>query len=383
LVLLRSDRHILCASAPLPSVDKDAAVAMSDSGANSEVERYPSSSVTSSETSLSDATDIRGRRMNSALSHVKKLREALMVPAQVAKSIVSADFEPSLCTGSSVIGINYEQSSSKVKRDYGVLEGCIKDTKDVENYLIGRLLLRYLEGFDKADIRMLTDEDTTADNLKPTKENILAAIRWLRQGAQKHDTLFFHCTYCDQVPDLDKDEVDRLDEALVPCDFQTVSDFLTDDVIYTELVEPLPKGCRLTVSLQSCTSGTAFDLPCAYRVPLLPRSPGDEQVVHQYQPLTCRLPPRTCADVVFWSGCKDGHNAADEPTMTSAFIRAMTESKSEGTAFTYKRMIQSLRDYVYDQPIGREKQKPQLGSLCPVKMETPFFITPPNEASLP
>ncbi|KAI5900357.1 uncharacterized protein SCHCODRAFT_02607692 [Schizophyllum commune H4-8] len=369
-VLLRSEKHILCSHFPVSSVDKDAAAAMSDSGANFEVERYSNSSASSSETSLSQANDIRGRRTERVF---KTIKEALMVPVRVSLAIARAEFEPSMCTGTRkavCIGINYRHSSQAAKDHYGRLFGCIKDTHNIQKYLIEH------EGFNEADIRLMTDRTATPDDQKPTKENILAAMKWLAEGAKKNDTLFFHFSgHGDQVEDQDEDEVDRLDEALVPCDYNEDADLIKDDDIYKKLVELLPKGCRLTAVVDCCTSGTAFDLPCAYRAPLLPRLPSEEQVVHEYQPYTRRFPLSTCADVVYWSGCKDSHRAADTPTMTMAFIETMTASKRKGESITYDQVLRSMRDKVYAEPIGKERQKPQFGSAYPINMKTPFFIT--------
>ncbi len=36
-------------------------------------------------------------------------------------------------------------------------------------------------------------DDATDPRLRPTKTNILDAMHWLVQGAQPHDSLFFHC----------------------------------------------------------------------------------------------------------------------------------------------------------------------------------------------
>ncbi|KAL1673837.1 caspase domain-containing protein [Schizophyllum commune] len=338
IILLRFNPHTLCPLAPLLLVYMDNAAVMPDSSADFEVERYSTSSASSSETSLSQANDIRGRRTARVF---KTMKEALMVPRRVSSAIRKAEFEPSLCTGRKkavCIGINYKRSDQSLQDVYGVLSGYPH-------------FLDY-EGFDKADIRSMTDRSATPDDRKPTKKNILAAIKWLIEGAQKNDTLFFHC---DQAEDLDRDEIDCLDEAFVPCDCSEKADLITDDVIYAELVK-LPKGCRLTVNL-----------PCAYRAPLLPRLPSDEKIVHVYQPCTRRFPLSTCADVVFWSGCKDSHKAADKPTMTTAFINTMSQ---------YNPMLKIHSENVYDQPIGEEEQKPQLGSSFPMDTETPFFISP-------
>lgn len=43
-------------------------------------------------------------------------------------------------------------------------------------------------GFEPENIRVLTE-----DSESPTKANILAAMKWLLEGAEAQDLLFFHC----------------------------------------------------------------------------------------------------------------------------------------------------------------------------------------------
>jgi hypothetical protein len=46
-------------------------------------------------------------------------------------------------------------------------------------------------GYDPADIVVLTD-DTRDPRKLPTRENIIGAMQWLVQGAQRDDALFLH-----------------------------------------------------------------------------------------------------------------------------------------------------------------------------------------------
>jgi metacaspase-1 len=66
-----------------------------------------------------------------------------------------------------------------------------------------------------------------------------------------------------QIPDDDGDEADGMDEALCPVDYQTEG-MIRDDDIYRELVATLPAGCRLTVLMDCCHSGTILDLPYSF-----------------------------------------------------------------------------------------------------------------------
>jgi hypothetical protein len=46
--------------------------------------------------------------------------------------------------------------------------------------------------FKSEDIVVLTD-DTQDSRRRPTKANILGAMKWLVKGAKARDSLFFHC----------------------------------------------------------------------------------------------------------------------------------------------------------------------------------------------
>lgn len=77
-----------------------------------------------------------------------------------------------------LIGINY------LRHQRGRLKGCINDVKNMEGFLHKR-------GFNPANMRVLTD-DLQDSSRQPTKANILRDLRWLVQGAQPGDSLFFH-----------------------------------------------------------------------------------------------------------------------------------------------------------------------------------------------
>ncbi|KAI4524842.1 caspase domain-containing protein [Schizophyllum commune] len=349
-----------------------------ESDASSEIERFSTSSASSSSSSFASVAEFRGLHRRQLSDSIRRARDAFVLPIQIARSISETVFQPSLCTGSKkavCIGINYINAPAygDPLMDYGELSGCIKDTRRVYDYLLDK------EGFKEDEILLLTDEDTTPEGLKPTMENMLNAMRWLIEGAQKHDTLFFHCAgHGCQVNDVDGDEVDKKDEALVPWDYRDAG-FITDDVIHSLLVEKLPVGCRLTALVDCCTSGTALDLPFVYRAHRFRKFHKKDHVEHRPQTSTYRLPLSECPDVVFWSGCKDSHNALDGKTMTKAFVKSMRKAKEPNGPFnSYERMLLSLRQRVDERIIeGKERQKPQFGTYYPVDMNTPFFITAP------
>ncbi|KIJ24170.1 hypothetical protein M422DRAFT_275109 [Sphaerobolus stellatus SS14] len=78
------------------------------------------------------------------------------------------------------IGINYRGGNHP-------LNGCINDVHKMRDFL-----LKY--SLEKDEIRIYTD-NTQDENRKPTKENILKAMRWLVKDAEEDDALFFHCKF--------------------------------------------------------------------------------------------------------------------------------------------------------------------------------------------
>ncbi|KAL1746377.1 caspase domain-containing protein [Schizophyllum fasciatum] len=370
---------------------------MLDPDENSEIEVYSTSSASSSSSSLPSSNShlVRGLRVHSAArSSIGKVRDALFLPIQVATAMSGATFEPSLCTGhrrAVCIGVNYENSPA---RDHEIekLDGsvsitavpqpstltspsCINDTRAIRHYLLTR------EGFKEENIRLLVDDGDKESCLIPTRENILAAMDWLVEGAQRHDTLFFHSytksIYAGmQVEDMNDDEIDGLDEALMPCDYRgRDSDLITDDVIYDKLVKPLPVGCRLTAVVDCCSSGTVLDsdLPFVYRAHLFSRFHRKGRVEHCPQAFTRRPLLSACPDVVFWSGCKDSYLAGDEQTMTqaNASVHAVRTLRTP-----YPALLNKRRQHVSEMLLnGKERQKPQFGTYYPVNMHDKFFIT--------
>jgi len=113
------------------------------------------------------------------------------------------------------------------------------------------------------DMVILTD-DQQNPMAHPTRANITRAMRWLVQGAQPNDNLFFHFSgHGGQTEDLDGDEEDGYDETIYPVDFKQAG-MIVDDEMHDIMVKALPPGCRLTAIFDCCHSGSALDLPYEY-----------------------------------------------------------------------------------------------------------------------
>ncbi|KAG1730429.1 Metacaspase-1 [Suillus paluster] len=263
-------------------------------------------------------------------------------------------FQYSKCTGRKkalCIGINYKGQRKE-------LRGCINDVRNVKRFLTSKW--NYKEG----DIVTLVDDATTSRQI-PTRRNILDAMRWLVKDAQPHDALFFHYSgHGGQVPDQDGDEVDGLDEVIYPVDYKKAG-IIVDDEMHRIMVKSLPTGCRLTVSLNSCHSGTALDLPYVYHPNgRLKGSPVTPQAQAQ---------KATSADVISFASCRDDQTSADTTqsgiavgAMSYAFVTSLARKPVQ----SYQELLKSVRDILKQD----YKQKPQLSSSHPIDTNLRFII---------
>uniref|UniRef100_A0A453JZV4 Uncharacterized protein n=1 Tax=Aegilops tauschii subsp. strangulata TaxID=200361 RepID=A0A453JZV4_AEGTS len=146
-----------------------------------------------------------------------------------------------------LVGINYTGTAAE-------LPGPINDVKCM-SFL---LTLKY--GFPSDCILVLTDEERDPYR-RPTRANILVAMRWLVHGCSSGDSLVFHFSgHGDQEEDKDGDEQDGQDESICPLDWQ-LNGAIVDDEINEAIVRPLVQGVRLHAIIDACRSGTVLDLP--------------------------------------------------------------------------------------------------------------------------
>ncbi|EKM78772.1 hypothetical protein AGABI1DRAFT_92339 [Agaricus bisporus var. burnettii JB137-S8] len=157
------------------------------------------------------------------------------------------------------IGINYLGH-----KGLHPLKGSVNDAHEVEK------LLRDYYGYKPENIVILTDDNNEAAR-RPTRENIIKAMKELVKDAKPNDYLFFHYSgHGYRIHDDNGDESDKWDEAINPVDCMEKQEsgqivgYITDDEMHDIMVKPLPAGCRLTAIIDSCCSGTALDLPYVY-----------------------------------------------------------------------------------------------------------------------
>jgi hypothetical protein len=307
-------------------------------------------------------------------------------------------FAKSDCSGNKkalYVGINYIGGKSP-------LNGCINDVKNISSLIAKKF------GFTQAVI--LTD-DQTDEKKKPTYDNILNAMRWLAKDAKPGDSLFFHYSgHGGTTRDKDDDEVDGFDESILPCDYLTNGQII-DDVIYENLVAPLPRGCRLTALFDSCHSGTVMDLPYTYqcqgKVEVIENdvrkeifkktnnvvnsiTSGDatrisnslksifdgslkKAAAHGRDPEVLKQ-RQNAADVIQFSGCKDNQTSADAKignVSTGAMSLALITLLNEDKEYTYTEMLANIKQLMAEKKFT---QIPQLSTSRPLNMNEKFSM---------
>lgn len=193
-----------------------------------------------------------------------------------------------------LIGINY------LNTDYE-LNGCIRDVERMKIFLESK-------GFNNFD--MMTD----LTNIKPTRINILNKIKNFISDALDGDLLFIHFSgHGSYTYDLNKDEIDGNDEAIVSCDLE----YIIDDEIKSILNQFSKKNISIIGLFDSCHSGTMMDLKFNYNY-------FENKYIENVKNNECS------GNVLMISGCKDNQTSSEavinnEPqgVLTSTFIETI------------------------------------------------------------
>jgi hypothetical protein len=129
-------------------------------------------------------------------------------------------------------------------RDWPNLKGAVGDVG-----AIGEMLV-LLYGFDPHDIVTLTDQAAT-------RAAILETLDDLARNAGRGDIiLFYYAGHGSQVRNSLSDELDELDESLVPADSRAGARDIRDKELRRIFNRILDRGARLTVILDNCHSGS-------------------------------------------------------------------------------------------------------------------------------
>lgn len=123
------------------------------------------------------------------------------------------------------------------------LSGCINDVTDMATHLVNHC------GFSEGSIRLLCDGRATTTELR-------ARLNWLVAAARPGDRLFFHYSgHGVQVATRTPwGEVDGLDEAICPVDFDWSDERMIRDKEFNQIFANVPPGCEFVWISDSCHS---------------------------------------------------------------------------------------------------------------------------------
>jgi hypothetical protein len=138
-----------------------------------------------------------------------------------------------------LVGINKYPSSP--------LNGCINDIQDMADFLVGKCK------FAMNEIRLLADE-------RATKNAIIERLGWLLNGLRTGDRVLFHYSgHGVQLPTRNpQGEVDGLDEAICPYDFDWTDAHTIRDKDFNSIFACIPKGVVFNWISDSCHSGDLY-----------------------------------------------------------------------------------------------------------------------------
>jgi hypothetical protein len=181
-----------------------------------------------------------------------------------------------------LIGINY------ISTPNARLNGCIDDIKNIHTMLMDAY------GYLPENIVVLRDDNPAK---LPTKKNIISAFQTIVAVSRPSDEMWvYYCGHGTRVRDLNQDEPDRLDEAIVPSDFQQTG-VITDDDLFN-LIRSVP--CKTFLAFDSCHSGSVCDLQYTvdYNGGMFNRTISSNKVISN-------------SNIVLMSGCRDTQYSAD------------------------------------------------------------------------
>lgn len=212
-----------------------------------------------------------------------------------------------------LIGINYKGTNNE-------LNGCINDIESIRERISSN-------GFN--DITILTDNTS----LKPTKNNILNALKNLLANSNVGDFLFFaysgHGSY---MADRNGDEKTGYDQLIVPLDLNMIVDDELKSIIQTNLK---PK-VTLFAMFDSCFSGSVLDLKYQYM---------DSLNYDNYTENNKQL--ETNGDVFMISGCNDYQTSADafiNNKANGAMTWSLLQSLKLKPSCSWKELVKNMRN---------------------------------------
>jgi hypothetical protein len=236
----------------------------------------------------------------------------------------------------------------------GPLSGCVNDGKN----LLADLCDRF--GYVPSNTRLCVDA-------RATRSGILRRVKEMRDVTTEFDVGIFHYSgHGTQVPTRDiHGDIDGLDEALVPFDFDWDDErtWIRDDDLI-DVIRPVWPGAKIIVISDSCHSGDLIDAgndrenPRARKARYLP--PPDDIA---WRTQSAKALPRsvmsrvaTIPGVALLSGCQSTQTSSDayiegqsQGAFTWALRKWLAETPNASIRSIVENAAKSLKNYGYEQ----------------------------------
>jgi hypothetical protein len=130
-------------------------------------------------------------------------------------------------------------------RGWTNLEGAVRDVEAVREILLARY------GFEPANVALLTDQEASRENIIRAIENQLV------EPTENGDVAFFYYAgHGSQVANSSSDELDRMDETIVPADSFAGAWDIRDKKLKSLFNDIIDRGGLVTAFFDSCNSGS-------------------------------------------------------------------------------------------------------------------------------
>jgi hypothetical protein len=181
-----------------------------------------------------------------------------------------------------LIGINYYATPQNQ------LNGCINDVINMKNALIDAY------DYKEEHVKILRDD---VQSLLPTRENIIGELKKIVAETSTLSEIWIHYSgHGTGIQDLNGDETDKKDEAIVPSNYMSAG-IINDDELF-EIIKEIK--CTAIICFDCCHSGTGIDLQYSFSY----NGSSFIQSLNNSKQLSNNR-------IFFFSGCKDSQTSAD------------------------------------------------------------------------
>jgi len=152
-----------------------------------------------------------------------------------------------------LIGLNYTGTNNNLK-------GCINDCILIQKMLIDQY------GFKLSDIVFMRDDIYKNNHaLYPSKKNIITQLtNQITKANKNKSNVYLHFSgHGSNIRDTNGDESDGFDEFIVPRDYFTNRNIISDDEL-NKIVQNLNDNSQMLAIFDCCMSGTLLDLAFNY-----------------------------------------------------------------------------------------------------------------------